>query len=203
MHFPKNSFSNFIVKNIKKFFAVFFIIIGLSLVLKPSPNSSTHIIPVEDVSKTKDWKVYNNPYYHFSFKYPDYLLSNFQVRTNNHQYSVLQDITSLAKESSSKNPNAYNVIFEADSWKTELQIDRFIDKNLVETNNLKRQKIKLGNLSGVRISNQDKKSDVYFEYNLFKNEKFIYNFAIISDNPILIKGNVPLLYSIISTAKFN
>lgn len=53
------------------------------------------------------------------------------------------------------------------------------------------------------ITNSKTESDVYFVYNLFKQGGFIYNFALFSDDPVLLDANLPLLENIISTVRFN
>lgn len=180
--------------------ALFFIIFGLIILIKPSQKPIQ--IPDENQKETSNWKLYKNDTFHFSFKYPDYLLSNFQVDTNIKSSKTLKNILNQNKAKGPKNPNVYNVFFEADAWKSDKPLEKFIKENLPETKNLESIKIKLEKIDGYRITNIDTKSDAFFEYNLLKNGNFIYNFAIISDEAILVKGNTPLLYNIISTVKF-
>lgn len=191
------------MKNNKKIISLVFIIVGIALFVLPVLNPQKPIIiPKEDLKKTHGWKLYSNDEYRFSFKYPEGLLSNFQVNSVGKTTQVLRQLESN-KLNLDTNPNSYNVIFEADGWKSSDSLTKFINENLPETKNLKKQKIIAGNLEGVRISNADKKVDAFFYYNIFKHGDFIYNFAILSDDPVLIEGNTKLLEDIISTAKFN
>lgn len=192
-----------LVKNpSKKGVAFIFIIIGLFFILKPYFVSKKVVeFPSENTENTKNWKVYDNDKYRFSFKYPDYLLSNFHIQTNIKSSQTLNEMAKLNLRKV-KNPNEYNVIFEADAWRFNGTLEEFIDKNLPETKGLEKIKIILGKFEGLRISNIDVKSNAYFQYNLFNNNNYIYNFAILSDEAILIGGNSKLLENIITTTKF-
>ncbi|MDO8270285.1 MAG: PsbP-related protein [Candidatus Levybacteria bacterium] len=188
----------------RKYLALLFIIIGFVFFVRPLINPEKPItIPQENTKETQYWKLYKNQEYHFSFKYPEGLLSNFQVNSTGKTTQTLKQLA-FSKENIGEetDPNAYNVVFEADGWKFGDSIDKFLNSNLPETKNLKRQKIILGEISGVRIMNVTTKSDAYFTYNIFQNGNFIYNFAILSDDPLLIDGNSKLLENIISTVKF-
>lgn len=173
-----------------------------------NPPQKPTKIPPENLQKTMGWKVYENKEYHFYFKYPDFILSNFQVNTQNKTKTSLKEITQFKKtgtKDGTAQSNTYNVIFEADAWKFDGTISDFIKKgNLGNIEKFEKQTIVLGGLTGYRISNVNngKKADVYFYYNLFKYGSYVYNFALLSDNPVLISGNKQLLDEIMSTAKF-
>ena len=191
----------------KNFVAIFFIAVGLLLILKPDPSKSNVItISKENTSHTKGWKIYENDKFNFSFKYPDYLLSNFKLDFSVKTSQTLNEITEIKNDNDmlarQKETDEYNVVFQADATKYEGSIDEFINEYLQEAEGLEKIHIKFGNIKGYRISNFERKSDAYFEYNILKNDNFIYNFAIISDEAVLIRGNSPLLHEIISTAKF-
>lgn len=201
------NFQKLFKKHSKKFVALFFIFIGLAFILRPYFQvEKVIVLPSENTNTTKGWKTYKNNMYHFSFKYPEYLLSNFQVNMNSKASHSLKEVSKLGKNNNkarhNKNANNYNVIFEADAVKSEKSLKEFIDKNLPETKGLNIEKIKFENNPGIRITNIKTKSDAFFQYNLFKDGNFIYNFALISDESILIGGNTPLLEGIISTVKF-
>lgn len=159
-------------------------------------------IPVEKTVETKYWKVYQNNDFYFSFKYPDYILTNFSVETYSNTYQKVKGIAVSKKQNSNGTPT-YNVIFEANAWKFNGSIDDFIMKGPLKIPNLKTQEIISGENHGVRLTNLDQeKQDAYFQYNIFKKDNFIYNFALLSDDPTLINANSMLLDQIISTAHF-
>jgi hypothetical protein len=190
-------------KKYKKTISTIFILLGIWFFVLPIVNPPKPIlIPKENTVKTNGWKLYENRQYHFSFKYPEGLLSNFQVNSIGKTSQILKQLSSGNYSNIPKDPNVYNVTFEADGYKFSGKLDEFINKNLRETKNLKRQKITLGEIEGVRITNVEKKSDAYFYYNVFKHGNYIYNFAILADDPVLIGGNTKLLEDIISTVKF-
>jgi len=188
---------------VKKPTAAALIILGLVLIFLPHFNFQKSIVlPKENSKITSGWREYKSSEYHFSFKYPEGLLSNFQVNTTGKIGVTLQQLSSLKDTITSNDPNAYNVFFEADGWKSADSLDEFIKANLPETKGVKRQKIKVGNIDGIRISNLEKKADAYYYYNLFKNGDYVYNFAIFADNAEEIRGNTKLLDDIIGTIKF-
>lgn len=150
---------------------------------------------------TSGWKEYKNSQYHFSFKYPEGLLSNFKVDSTGPIDITLKQLKSIKKSGKTSDTNSYNVFFEANGWKFDGTIEEFIDENLQITN-YKRQKIRVGTAEGLRISNLEEKEDAYYYYNLFKNGNYIYNFAIFADNPEEILGNTKLLDDILGTVKF-
>lgn len=190
-------------EKLKKLLSIVFIFIGLVLFVLPIVNPQKPIIiPKEDLQKTIGWKVYDNPEYHFLFKYPDGLLSNFHVQTTDKSQQTLKSLEQIKKSITASDPNSYNVIFEADGWKHKGNLLEFIDKNLPETRNINKQALLLNSSGGFRITNFDTKSDAYFYYNIFQHGDYIYNFAIFSDTPDLIRGNTQLLEDIISTVKF-
>lgn len=181
------------------------IFVSRLLFLQPPPIH----IQKENIAKTTNWKEYKNSVYHFAFKYPDVLLSNFQIETSNKPTESLQKMTALKSEESSRigssQSNTYNVVFEANGWKYSDTLDKFLsDGPFKDVKNYKRQKIILNDIEGLRITNKDneKQSDAYFYYNLFKKGDYVYNFSLITDDPSLIDGNAKLLDEIISTAKF-
>ena len=185
---------------LKKPISLILFLIGIILVIKPYLSvQKSFVFPKENTKVTSGWKEYKNSEYHFSFKYPEGLLSNFQVSTETPTTRTLKQIVLIKNK---KNPNTYNVSFEADGWKSNDSIVKFAYYKLPETKNLLQQKIILGNLTGVRFTNTDKNNEAYFVFNLFKKNNYIYNFAIFADDPKLIKGNEDLLNSIISTLKF-
>jgi len=103
-----------------------------------------------------------------------------------------------------KTPNSYNVIFEAKAYKFEGSIKEFLKKgNLSETKDLTQQPVILKDVKGIKLTNRDEQEQkAYFEYYLFKNENYIYNFSLLTDEPILITANEALLEKIIATLKF-
>lgn len=104
------------------------------------------IIPSENISETKHWKTYSNSEFKFSFKYPEGLLSNFSEDVNGKNTGELLNLVKEIKIQNSKTSNSsyqYNVHFGADAWKYEGQLEEFIQTNLKETENLKRQKVRL------------------------------------------------------------
>ncbi len=166
---------------------------------KPTPPIK---IPVEKNAETKYWKVYQNNDFYFSFKYPDYILTNFSVETYSNTYQKVKGIAVSKKQNSNGIPT-YNVFFEANAWKFNGSIDEFIMKGPLKIPNLRKQEIISGENHGVRVTNLDlEKQDAYFQYNIFKKDNFIYNFALLSDDPALINANSMLLDQIISTAHF-
>lgn len=186
----------------KKSIAVTLIVLGIILFLTPLLKLEKPIvIPQEDTRVTSGWKEYKNSQYHFSFKYPEGLLSNFKVDSTGPIDITLKQLKSIKKSGKTTDPNSFNVFFEANGWKFEGTIDKFISENLQITN-YKRQKIKAGNFEGLRISNLEEKADAYYYYNLFKKGNYIYNFAIFADNAEEISGNSKLLDDIMGTAKF-
>ena len=191
------------MKKNKKLASLIFIIIGVVLFIITILNPQKPVtIPLENKSKTSGWKLYRNDEYHFSFKYPEGLLSNFKVDTTEPITVTLKQLESIKKSKSSLEPNSYNVFFEANGWKSDRTLDEFIKENLEQTKISKSQTIKLKNTLGLRITNIDTKADAYFYYNLFKHGNYIYNFAIFADNPDEIRGNTSLLNEIISTVEF-
>jgi hypothetical protein len=200
-----------VIKKFQKSFVMILIFLGLMiLVLIALIKPQKHIkIPPENFQKTTGWKIYENKEYHFSFKYPDFILSNFEVNTQNKTTTSLKEMTQFKKTSpqdkTTTQNTPYNVIFEADAWKSESTLSDFLKKGyLKETAGFERQTIMLGDLVGYRISNINigKKTDVYFYYNLFKRGNYVYNFVLLSDDPVLILGNKELLDEIIATTRF-
>lgn len=186
----------------KKSIAAALITLGILLFLAPFLRSEKPIvIPQENTKVTSEWKEYKNSQYRFSFKYPEGLLSNFKVDSTGPIDITLKQLESNKKSKKTSDPNSYNVFFEANGWKFEGSIDEFVEENL-HIKNYDRQKIKLGSLEGIRISNLEEKADAYYYYNLFKNGNYIYNFAIFADNANEVFGNKKLLDDIIGTAKF-
>lgn len=190
-------------KKLKKPLSLILVFIGLILFVLPMILQKPIIIPKENLNKTIGWKEYKSSEYHFSFKYPEGLLSSFQVRTTGPIDTTLKQLVSNNVARTAADPNAYNVFFEANGWKFTGTLDQFVKKNVTQTKNTERQSIKLGNTSGLRISNLDEKADAYFYYNLFKHGNFVYNFAIFADNADEVRGNTKLLDDIIGTAKFS
>lgn len=191
------------MKKYQKIVAVIFVLFGFFLILKPSISTLKPIVILKETStQTLGWKLYKNSEYHFSFKYPEGLLSNFQVQMTNKVSQTLRQLSSLKKLNTQYDPNAYNVFFEVDGWKSSDSLPDFTKKYLPETKNQSRQTIILGDIYGLRISNIDNSADAFYQYNLFKNGNYIYNFALLSNESILIGGNSKLLETIISTAKF-
>lgn len=177
-----------------------FVVAGAVLALFKTPKPIQ--IPKENTKNTAAWKEYKNSEYKFSFKYPEGLLSNFVVNTTGLGSETLKNL-STQKESSTKNAtNTYNVVFEANGTKFDGTADEFLNEKLPEIKGLKKEPIRLGDLEGVRISNNDQKTNAHFLYNIFWKGSFVYNFALYSDDPILITGNKQLLTDILSTAKF-
>lgn len=159
-------------------------------------------IPSENVQETSYWKTYQNNDFFFSFKYPDYILSNFQVETFNNTYQKVKGIAHAKTESENGIPT-YNVFFEANAWKFTGTLDDFVKKGPLKISSLKTQEIILEENHGVRVTNVDlEKQEGYFYYNLFKKDDYIYNFALLSDDKVLIDANSSLLDKIMSTAKF-
>jgi len=163
-------------------------------------------IPPEKKSETTHWKLYENASLHFSFKYPEGLLSNFNVTSNSDAYDSMVDASDNKSKALElkKTPNSYNVIFEAKAYKFEGSIKEFLKKgNLSETKDLTQQPVILKDVKGIKLTNRDEQEQkAYFEYYLFKNENYIYNFSLLTDEPILITANEALLEKIIATLKF-
>lgn len=168
-------------------------------------GKQTITISKEDPQTTIGWKEYRNDEFRFSFKYPEGLLSNFSVLKNDLGTTTYNQISKSrpSKKTELLNPSGYNVIFEAGAAKSGENLDNFLKHNLPETKDLKRQKIILDDMEGVRITNIEEEKDAYFIYNLFEKNGVIYNFALLSDDPVLIRGNTPLLEDILSTARFD
>lgn len=186
----------------KKTASVVLILIGVLFFLTPLLRTEKPLeIPQENTKATSGWKEYKNSQYHFSFKYPEGLLSNFKVDSTGPIDITLKQLKSIKKSGKTSDTNSYNVFFEANGWKFDGTIEEFIDENLQITN-YKRQKIRVGTVEGLRISNLEEKEDAYYYYNLFKNGNYIYNFAIFADNPEEILGNTKLLDDILGTVKF-
>lgn len=167
-------------------------------------SDTPYVIPHENIKMTTGWKYYLNREFHFSFKYPEGLLSNFVVNTTDLGNTTLNSLKSIAG-SAAKNASevyTYNVVFEAGAIKHAGSLDNFIQDKLPETRGSTRQRIELNDIEGIRITNVKNENDVYFLYNIFKINDVIYNFAIFSDDPILIDANKPLLDNILATAKF-
>ncbi len=166
----------------------------------------TVTIPPEKKSETTHWKLYENASLHFSFKYPEGLLSNFNVTSNSDAYDSMVDASDNKSKALElkKTPNSYNVIFEAKAYKFEGSIKEFLKKgNLSETKDLTQQPVILKDVKGIKLTNRDEQEQkAYFEYYLFKNENYIYNFSLLTDEPILITANEALLEKIIATLKF-
>lgn len=186
-------------RRIRKF-ALALPLLALLLLLLISKKEKPISIPYENPQKTIGWKEYKNTEYNFSFKYPEGQLSDFNVTTNDLGTSTYNRISS---EKFPPNPNAYNVTFEAGAIKYKGKLDDFLKHNLKETKMAVSQEITLGAIKGKRFLNLEKKSDVYFLYNIFQKGDFIYNFALLSDDPILIKANQNLLDEILTTVKLN
>lgn len=160
-------------------------------------------IPTENHEKTIGWIKYQNDEFDFSFKYPEGLLSNFTVNTTDLGTTTLKKLSSKNGQTDGNlDRNSYNVYFEAGAVRYDGGLKQFIKKTLPEANNLQQLSIVLGKTSGVRITNFDIKADAYFIYNLFEKNNIIYNFSIMSDDPILIGANKPLLEDILTTVKF-
>lgn len=159
------------------------------------------VIPSEDHQKTTHWKSYRNVEFGFSFKYPEGLLSNFTVNTTDLGTTTLKKLSNVDM-SKRADPTSYNVFFEAGGVKYDGNLKEYVAKNLPETKNASGQKIILDGVEGVRFTNIEKKDNAYFLYNVFQKEDVIYNFALLSDDPILIGANKPLLDDILTTVKF-
>lgn len=160
------------------------------------------LIAIKNVSaeKIEGWKNYQNLEYNFSFLYPDVIISDFKF--NEHE-KILRRVIEIAKDP--KNTD-YSVFFEINAWKYNGNIEDFLKNgNVPEVKNYKSQKIVSNILRGIRVTNinGDNRQEIYFYYNFFRNKNFIYNFALVSDEKILIKANTDLLDEIISTIKFN
>ena len=124
-------------------------------------------IPSEKIAETRYWKTYQNNDFFFSFKYPDYILSNFHVETFNDTYQKVKGIAHAKKETENGIPT-YNVFFEANAWKYSGTLDDFVKKGPLKISGMKTQEIILGENHGVRITNTDlEKQEGYF---LFKKE---------------------------------
>jgi len=198
--FLSGHFSVFL--DVKKPIAAALIVLGIALFLIPLFRSGKPIvIPQADKKVTSGWKEYKNSQYRFSFKYPEGLLSNFKVDSTGPIDITLKQLESNKKSEKITDPNSYNVFFEANGWRFKGSIDEFINENL-QIKNYKRQKIKVGNFEGLRISNLEEKADAYYYYNLFKYGNYVYNFAIFADNADEIYGNKKLLDDILSTVTF-
>lgn len=181
-------------------FALIFPLFAL-LVLTNHKAKPVVKIPAEKTSETTYWKLYQNNDFFFSFKYPDYVLSNFQVETFNDTYQKVKGIAH-SKEGSDGIPS-YNVFFEANAWKYTGTLDDFVRKGPLNIKDLETQEIILGENHGVRVTNTSlEKQEGYFYYNIFKKDNYIYNFALLSDDRVLIDANSDLLEKIMSTAKF-
>jgi len=185
---------------VNKAIAAVFLLFGILLFLKPYFQKPI-VIPQEDTNGTSGWKEYKNSDYRFSFKYPEGLLSNFSVNNSKKIDGTLQLIDSLKSTKNSAHTTTYNVFFEANGWKFDGTLDEFIKQNL-HIKNAIRQKIQLGKVVGLRVSNLKEKADSYYYYNLFQHGDYIYNFAIFADNADEVRGNTKLLDDIIGTAKF-
>lgn len=193
----------------KKFhLSIDFIIIALLfplfalLVLTNHTATPTVKIAAEKTSETAYWKLYQNNDFYFSFKYPDYILSNFQVETFNNTYQKVKGIAHSKAGIKDEIPS-YNVFFEANAWKYSDTLEDFIKKGPLKIADMKTQEVILGENHGVRVTNSNlEKQEGYFYYNIFKKDNYIYNFALLSDDRILIDANSDLLDKIISTAKF-
>lgn len=160
-------------------------------------------IPQENIDETKHWKTYTNERLHFSFKYPEGQLSNFtESEFGKTTHQLLEKVKNTRQKNQTIKGYEYNVQFGADAWKYEENLDMFLKEILPETKNLKRQKIVLKQSEGLRITNLETENDVYFAYNLFQQGNFIYNFALFSDDPVLLNANLTLLENIMSTAMF-
>lgn len=180
--------------------ALLFPLFALLLLTMKKPTAIQ--IPSENIQETSSWKTYQNNDFYFSFKYPDYILSNFTVETFTDTYQKVKGIAQAKKENNNGIPT-YNVFFEANAWKYNGTLDEFARKGPLKINNFKTQEIMLGDNHGIRVTNTDlEKQRGYFYYNLFKKDNYIYNFALLSDDKILIDANSILLDKIISTAKF-
>lgn len=159
-------------------------------------------IPPEKTSETKFWKTYQNNDFYFSFKYPDYMLDNFHVETFSNTFQKVKGTASAKKQSSNGIPT-YNVFFEANAWKFNGALDDFVKNGPLKIKGYKTREILLNDMHGLRVTNTDnKKADAYFYYNIFKKDNFIYNFALLTDDKVLIGANSDLLNEIMSTAKF-
>ncbi len=181
-------------------FALALPLLALLLLLLISKKEKPISIPQENPQKTIGWKEYENDEYNFSFKYPEGQLSNFNVTTSDLGTATYNKINS---KKSPPNPNAYNVTFEVGAIKFKGKLDDFLKNNLKETGTAESQEITLGTSRGKRFSNIEKRSDAYFLYNIFQKGDVIYNFALLSDYPILIKANQNLLDEILTTVKLN
>lgn len=181
-------------------FALALPLLALLLLLLISKKEKPISIPQENPQKTIGWKEYENDEYNFSFKYPEGQLSNFNVTTSDLGTATYNKINS---KKSPPNPNAYNVTFEVGAIKFKGKLDDFLKNNLKETGTAESQEITLGTSRGKRFSNIEKRSDAYFLYNIFQKGDVIYNFALLSDDPILIKANQNLLDEILTTVKLN
>lgn len=166
----------------------------------------TVTIPAEKTSETTHWKLYENASLHFSFKYPEGLLSNFNVTSNSDAYDSMVEASNSKGEAPKleKSSSSYNVVFEAKAYKFKGDIKDFIKKgNLAEVKGLSLQPVMLKDLKGIKVTNRDEKEQkAYFEYYLFKNNNYIYNFSLLTDDPILITANEELLEKIIATLTF-
>ncbi len=158
-------------------------------------------IPNENIQETSNWKTYQNNDFFFSFKYPDYILSNFTVETFTDTYQKVKGIAYKKKENDGI--PTYNVLFEANAWKYNGSLDDFVKKGPLKISDFKTQEIILDQNQGVRATNTNlEKQEGYFYYNLFKKDGYVYNFALLSDDKVLIDANSGLLDKIMSTAKF-
>ncbi len=192
----------------KKYLYYFFlliILVPLFLIINISREQKTSIkIPPENTHETTNWKLYENKDYHFSFEYPDYMLSNFMIDTlDNTQQGIKGSFRNNNKDNSSGIPT-YNVIFEANAWKYKGSLSDFINKGPLGIKKMERQSIELKKMKGVRVTNinSEKKEEVYYYYNLFKKGDFVYDFALFSDDKVLINANSGMLNEIMATVKF-
>lgn len=182
-----------------------FLLLLLSVLLLPffwNKEKEPIYIPQENLQATTHWSSYNNPRFRFSFKYPDGEISDFQAIKFG---TTIQKLTKEVRKKSSASKglvSEYNVKFGVDAWQTQQNLVEFTEENLLETRTLDREKVIHKKHKGVRISNKQTDSEVYFIYYIFRNNGIIYNFALFSDDPALIDGNIPLLEKIISTANF-
>lgn len=123
-------------------FFIFALIVPLFALLVLTNHRPTPIvkIPIEKKSETAYWKTYQNNDFFFSFKYPDYILSNFQVETFRDTYQKVKGIADVKKENDNGVPT-YNVFFEANAWKYEGTLDDFIKKGPLKISDIKTRKL--------------------------------------------------------------
>jgi len=178
------------------------LLVGMAIALadsKPQTISITHI----NVSSTTGWKEYENSHYRFSFLYPKGELSDLHEEDLGQTTKKNFETISFNSIQKKKNPNIYNVRFGADAWKYNGNINDFLKNTyILNTKNARKTQIINGEYEGLRVTNIDQDEEVYYQYNFFMNDGFVYSFNLFSDDPVLIQGNQQLLDSIISTAKF-